>query len=175
MNMRAAIDTHMKRLRLAGAACMLLALAPGLHAQSIDAERYVNAQGIEVIQGRRAAPPATAPAAPAPDAGAALAPAPSAPARAPLVTGNAAQAKPAAFQIGAGEQDARDRERLAILKQEMQAENSALEQKVRILSNAELRSKLDPDQLKRLQETTLEHERNIRALTAEIRRARKEM
>jgi len=95
--------------------------------------------------------------------------------QAPSRTAQAAQARPAAFQIGAGEQGARDRDRLAILQQEMQAENSALEQKVRVLSNAGLRAKLDPEQLKRLQETTLEHERNIRALTSEINRAKGSM
>lgn len=139
------------------------------HAQSIDAERYVNAQGIEVIQGRRAALAA----APAPEAENATVQ--STPARPVLRTEPAAQARPAAFQIGAGEQDARDRDRLAILKQEMHAENSALEQKIRILQSPEMRAKLDPEQLKRLQETTLEHERNIRALTAEINRAKKSM
>jgi len=142
-------------------------ILPGLfgpamvNAQSIDAERYVNAQGVEVIQGRRSAPPVQT--VPGTDGSATPAGAP------------AAGARPAAFQIGAGEQGARDRERLAILKQEMDAENSALEQKVRVLSNAQLRAKLDPEQLKRLQETTLEHERNIRSLTSEINRAKGSM
>jgi len=160
-------DTILKRLPLALAACLALA-APAVHAQSSDAERYINAQGVEVIQGRRAAAPSVA----AP-AGADASPAPAV--QAPSRTAQAAQARPAAFQIGAGEQGARDRDRLAILQQEMQAENSALEQKVRVLSNAGLRAKLDPEQLKRLQETTLEHERNIRALTSEINRAKGSM
>jgi len=157
-------------------------ILPGLfgpamvNAQSIDAERYVNAQGVEVIQGRRSAPPVQT--VPGTDGSATPAGAPAAgvgPSRPAARTGDAAGARPAAFQIGAGEQGARDRERLAILKQEMDAENSALEQKVRILSNAQLRAKLDPEQLKRLQETTLEHERNIRSLTSEINRAKGSM
>jgi len=164
-------DTTMKHLRPALAACLALG-APAVHAQSSDAERYINAQGVEVIQGRRlAAPSVPAPAMATPADGAVPAPAAKPPAR----NAQAAEARPAAFQIGAGEQGARDRERLAILKQEMDAENSALEQKVRILSNAQLRAKLDPEQLKRLQETTLEHERNIRSLTSEINRAKGSM
>lgn len=173
--MTARFEIHFKQLLPRAAACVLLAAPLGLQAQSIDAERYVNAQGVEVIQGRRAAPAAAPAPAPAPAPEADNATVPSTPARPAVRTEPAAQARPAAFQIGAGEQDVRDRDRLAILKQEMQAENSALEQKIRILSNKELRSKLDPEQLKRLQETTLEHERNIRALTAEINRARKSM
>lgn len=169
--MTARIETHLKHFLPRAAACLALAAPLGVQAQSIDAERYVNAQGVEVIQGRRAAP-AAAPA-PAPEAD--NAPVPPTPARPVLRTEPAAQARPAAFQIGAGEQDARDRDRLAILKQEMHAENSALEQKIRILQSPEMRAKLDPEQLKRLQETTLEHERNIRALTVEINRAKKSM
>lgn len=163
-------DTTMKHLRPALAACLVLG-APAVHAQSSDAERYINAQGVEVIQGRRAAAPSVPAAADTASAIPVAAPVPKAPARAAQGAG----ARPPAFQIGAGEQGARDRDRLAILKQEMDAENTALEQKVRILSNAQMRAKLDPEQLKRLQETTLEHERNIRSLTAEINRAKGSM
>jgi hypothetical protein len=57
----------------------------------------------------------------------------------------------------------------------MRSENAALESKIRVLQSPAMRAKLDPEQLKRLQETTLEHEKNIRALTSEINRAKKSM
>lgn len=169
--MRAQSDIHFRPLLLRAASCLALAAPLGVQAQSIDAERYVNAQGVEVIQGRRVTPLAAPASVPEADNAAV----PPTPARPVVRTEPAAQARPAAFQIGAGEQDARDRDRLAILKQEMHAENSALEQKIRILQSPAMRAKLDPEQLKRLQETTLEHERNIRALTTEINRAKKSM
>lgn len=158
------------------AACCVALFAgvtpPCLHAQSVDAPRYVNAQGVEVIQGRRVAPPA--PPAPVAEAGEKPAPAQASAAK-PVARSADAQARPAGYQIAAGEQQQRDRDRLGILNEEMRAENTALESKIRILQNPAMRAKLDPEQLKRLQETTLEHEKNIRALTSEIGRARKSM
>ena len=163
--------------RYLASACAALVsmLAPfGVHAQSADASRYVNAQGVEVIQGRRVAPPA-APRVDAP-ASADEPPQPQATAARPNPrAADAGPAKRAAFQIAAGEQDARDRDRLAILNEEMRSENAALESKIRVLQSPAVRAKLDPEQLKRLQETTLEHEKNIRALTSEINRAKKSM
>jgi hypothetical protein len=149
-----------------------IAAPSGACAQS-DASRYINAQGVEVIQGRRA--PQAAPAAAAADTAAGEAPAQVPAARPKAGPAEAGQARKAAFQIAAGEQDARDRDRLAILNEEMRSENAALESKIRILQSPAMRAKLDPEQLKRLQETTLEHERNIRSLTSEINRAKKSM
>ena len=156
-----------------GAALAALLAAPSLYAQSIDAPRYVNAQGVEVIQGRRAAPPAL----PRMEVQASAddAPAPASAAKSNARSADTGPAKKAAFQIAAGEQDARDRDRLAILNEEMRSENAALESKIRILQSPAMRAKLDPEQLKRLQETTLEHEKNIRSLTSEINRAKKSM
>ena len=161
---------------LAGACAALASLlAPfGVHAQSIDASRYVNAQGVEVIQGRRSAQPA-APQAQAPTSADEAPQQQATPVRPNGRAAEAGPAKKAAFQIAAGEQDARDRDRLAILNEEMRSENAALESKIRVLQSPAMRAKLDPEQLKRLQETTLEHGKNIRALTSEINRAKKSM
>ena len=150
-----------------------IAAHSGACAQSTDASRYINAQGVEVIQGRRAAQ--AAPVAAAADTAAGEAPAQVPATRPKAGPGEAGQARKAAFQIAAGEQDARDRDRLVILNEEMRSENAALESKIRILQSPAMRAKLDPEQLKRLQETTLEHERNIRSLTSEINRAKKSM
>jgi len=153
------------------ACATLLCISPAvLHAQAIDASRYINAQGVEVIQGRRAAKPAPSPGtgsdvgdASGPASGAQAIPKSTLPAR-PMAAG---------YQIAAGEQQQRDRDRLSILEEEMHAENVALESKIRVLQDPAMRAKLDAEQLKRLQETTLAHEKNIRALHSEIARAKK--
>jgi hypothetical protein len=144
---------------------------PALQAQSIDAPRYVNAQGVEVIQGRRA-PSVPVPAVAVGEGGRQGA-APGPTSKTVKMQADAAQARPASYQIGAGEQQQRDRDRRAILEDELRAEHVSLDSKIRVLQSAELRGKLDPDALKRLQETTLDHEKNIRALHAELTRAKK--
>lgn len=156
-------------LHMTGIALFGLA-TPALQAQSIDAPRYVNAQGVEVIQGRRA-PSAPVAAAVGEDGRQGAAPGPTS--KTVKMPADAAQARPASYQIGAGEQQQRDRDRRAILEDELRAEHVSLDSKIRVLQSAELRSKLDSDALKRLQETTLDHEKNIRALHAELTRAKK--
>ena len=156
-------------LHMTGMAVFGLA-TPALQAQSIDAPRYVNAQGVEVIQGRRApSVPVEATVGEDGRQGAA----PGLTSKAVKMQVDAAQARPASYQIGAGEQQQRDRDRRAILEDELRAEHVSLDSKIRVLQSAELRGKLDPDALKRLQETTLDHEKNIRALHAELTRAKK--
>ncbi len=141
-----------------------------LYAQAIDAPRYINAQGVEVIQGRRAAKPG-------PSAGidseGGDASGPVSGAQAIPKRPEPARVMAAGYQIAAGEQQQRDRDRLSILEEEMHAENVALESKIRVLQDPAMRAKLDAEQLKRLQETTLAHEKNIRALHSEIGRAKK--
>lgn len=159
--------------RMAMACATLLCSLPAvLHAQAVDAPRYINAQGVEVIQGRRAARPA-----PAGNLGNESGSDVSSPAGgAQAVPKRAEPARPmaASYQIASGEQQQRDRDRLGILEEEMRAENVALESKIRVLQDPTMRTKLDAEQLKRLQETTLEHEKNIRALHSEIARAKKD-
>ena len=128
-------------------------------AQSTEAARYVNPQGIEVIQARRP---------PAPEAERADK------ASAPKKTGSTAP--PASIdgklQVSAKEQSTRDEDRLAILSQELARESASLENKVKILQTPAMKAKLSEDELKRLQETLLDHEKNMRALNAEISRVR---
>ena len=142
-----------------------------VYAQAIDAPRYINAQGVEVIQGRRAAKPASA-AGPGGESGGDM----SGQASGAQATPNRvepARSMAASYQIAAGEQRQRDRDRLDILAVEMHAENVALESKIRVLHDPAMRAKLEAEQLKRLEATTLEHEKNIRALHSEIARAKK--
>lgn len=152
-------------------ATLLCILPPVAYAQAVDAPRYINAQGVEVIQGRRAAKPA--PAANLGDASGSDVSGPESGVQAMPKKVEPARAMAASYQIAAGEQQQRDRDRLGILEEEMRAENVALESKIRVLQDPTMRAKLDADQLKRLQETTLEHEKNIRALHSEIARAKK--
>lgn len=158
----------MKTILLLGA---LLGIAAGAAAQSTDATRYTNGQGVEIIQNRAAPAPAAAlPAAvpapaPAPAAGGAV------PARA---QGDNAALRTAHFQIPPQEQKARDRDRVDILRQELMKELQDYETKNKVLRTPEMKAGLDPEQLARLQETLQAHERNIRDLNAEITRAVKQ-
>ncbi len=142
---------------------MLCALAPALaSAQTTDATRYTNAQGVEVIQNRPPAPLAATAAAPA------------AVTEKPANTGKpakeAASAHDARFQIAAREQNERDRDRLAILRQELLKEMEDYQTKSRILHSPSMKSSLTEEQLQRLQQTAHAHEQNIRDLNAEINR-----
>lgn len=157
--------------RVAMSCAMLLCISPAfVQAQAIDAPRYVNAQGVEVIQGRRAARLAPTAGIGSEDGDAS---APVSRAQAIPKSAEPARAMVAGYQIAAGEQQQRDRDRLSILEQEMHAEHVALEAKIRVLQDPATRAKLDTEQFKRLQETTLAHEKNIRALHSEIARAKK--
>ncbi|TXF99526.1 hypothetical protein [Massilia arenae] len=157
--------------RVAMSCAMLLCISPAfVQAQAIDAPRYVNAQGVEVIQGRRAARPAPTAGVGSEDGNAS---GPVSRALAIPKSAEPARATAAGYQIAAGEQQQRDRDRLSILEQEMHAENVALESKIRVLQDPAMRAKLDAEQFKRLQETTLAHEKNIRALHSEIARVKK--
>lgn len=110
-----------------------------------EAVRYRDAQGIEIIGGRATLVPAPAPARPAP---------------APL----AQQAASARWQIAPPEQQARDRERLAILRQEMANEMAAID------TSAHSPPARDAESTNRAREQLRRHQQNIRALNAEIRR-----
>ena len=148
---------------------LLLITANNLFAQSIDAQRYVNAQGVEVIQSR-----------PQPK----LEETPSQPSKSTLnIKENINNSKPLTpaqgsqhsssgkLQISTIEQGERDRERLAILNQELMSEVAALQTKSKILHSPTMKAKLSEQELQRLQETTNAHEQNIRALNSEISRA----
>lgn len=146
----------------------LTLLCAGASAQSTEAARYVNPQGIEVIQARR--PPAVEEnrqGADKPTPVSKPAPAGTMAAVAPVV--RLASSK---LQITAQEQRGRDEDRLAILKTELSSESGALDTKLRILGTPAMQAKLTADELKRVQETAADHERNIRALNVEIGRVK---
>lgn len=122
----------------------LALLATGAHGG--EAVRYRDGQGIEMIGGRTTAIPDAVSVPPA------LA---------------ARQAAPLRLQITAHEQQARDRDRLAILRQELDAELAALQENV-----AHSRSLAD-EPLQRSREQLRRHQQNIRDLRAEISRTSK--
>lgn len=141
-------------------------------AQSTEATRYTNNQGVEMIQNRP--PPVPAPAVPVTSQGIvqgreAAGPSPTAP---PVVQGRTAGEVPAVrdarFRVSAQDQKARDQDRVEILRQELTKELGDYEAKNKVLRNPDMKASLSDDQLSRLQETLQAHERNILDLNAEI-------
>ena len=156
----------MKNLLCAGAVVFAL-VPPRTSAQSTEAARYVNPQGIEVIQARQ--PPASL------DQQGADKPAlVSKPAAGAAKNSAVRDTTPSSSKLPATAQGqrVRDDDRLGILRLELANEGNALENKLRILATPAMQSKLAPDELKRLQETVVDHEKNIRSLNAEIERVR---
>jgi hypothetical protein len=151
----------LKRLLIVGA----VAATAAAQAQTTDAARYTNSQGVEIIQNRpppAAALPTTAPAREAPVKPVSV-PQPKVAAENPAV-------RDARFQVSPQDQNARDRDRLNILRQELVKELEGYEAKNKVLRSPTMKAGLDEQQLKRLQETLQAHERNIRDLNAEISR-----
>lgn len=143
----------------------LLALAAGgACCQTTDAARYLNPQGIEVIQPRRQV--AVDDAHPRVEKPGGVVKA------TPAAAASAAASAGGKMQVTAQEQRSRDEDRLAILNAELATESKALETKLRILATPAMQGKLSPDDLKRLQETAVDHEKNIRSLNAEIGRVK---
>lgn len=151
----------MKFLPTTFSAVLLLTGSSSAFCQATDAARYVNAQGIEVIQARRPVTPPE-PVVQAPKAGAVLKNA-----AAPIVANGDSK-----LQVSAKEQRNRDQDRLVILTEELATESKAFENKIKIMQTPAMRSKLSSDELARLQETMVDHEKNMRSLNAEISRAR---
>jgi hypothetical protein len=145
---------------------LLLALAAGsaAAADTISAQRDVDAQGVEVIQNRSPAPAAVTirqlSGATERAASGKLA------AQAP-----AAGVRDARFQVSAGEQAARDLDRVAILEQELNNEMRAVGEITR-LSAALAGSAPGTQDPARVKERMNDHQKNIAALQAELRRAR---
>jgi hypothetical protein len=145
----------------------LMLAAGSLKAQSTDASRYVNSQGVEVIQGRRQTSldrveqPAKANSA-------------SSEASAPVPGTRRQQATDEHFQISAAEQDKRDRDRLAILQQELMSEATDIQTKWKVLNTPSLKATLSDEAAVRLRENIHAHESNLRALNTEISRVQAE-
>ena len=142
--------------------CLLAAslLAATAGAAPIAPARYVDAQGVEVIHNRGAEPAVasgqvTTPAEPP-------APAP----RKPV----AAAAIDARMQVSADAQRARDRDRVAILQQELATEVRALEASFQRAKQA-APDKLSAADSRRVTEEMYAHQQNILSLNSELRRA----
>jgi hypothetical protein len=136
--------------------CCLLGQVLYVQAQQSDATRYRNAQGIEVIQNRGAQVREEPRSPPAASAAAASQP--------------KTVAQEAAFQISAKEQAERDRDRKAILQDELAKEMEAYQTKMRMLQANAVQASLPDDQVVRLKEMAVAHEKNIHALHAELGR-----
>jgi len=154
----------MKKLFVTGAIACAALLAHAARAQSIEAPRYVNGQGIEVIQGRTT--PAAAAAEKKQDA------APRAAQAVRTVDGTAAVADPR-MRVSVTEQRTRDKDRLAILNEELAREMGEYNSKSKILNSPSMRDKLPPAELARVRELAADHEKNIQALMSEIAGVRK--
>lgn len=120
-----------------------------------------------MIQSRRASVPGT-------EAGAPPAPVPAAPAA------QARKVKPdnlmydPKLQVSAAEQARRDRDRVAILQQELDVEARKYEAAFQRAQGGGPDNKPNADDAQRINEELYERQKNIQALTAELRRARSE-
>lgn len=130
-----------RRLR---AAWLPALMSVAVAAHGSEAVRYRDERGIEIIGGRTTAMPA--------------------PVQAPASVPSAERAALARWQIAPHQQQARDRERLAILRQELATEVAAMDAQVRHARGLEA----EPQQ--RAREQLRRHQLNIDALHAEIRR-----
>jgi len=151
----------------------LLGAAGNACAQDAPAQRYIDDQGVEIIQNRSAARPGQA----APLAGRNTARGgvlDAVSGAAPVSVGAGAAADPK-LRIGAREQGARDQEREAILRQELQHETSRYEAATKTLAQAEQAARSQPQVgavLKQLKEVLHAHQQNIESLAAELQRTR---
>jgi hypothetical protein len=60
---------------------------------------------------------------------------------------------------------------MAVLRQELETELALLKNQAATLNDRELRRRAGPDEVKRMEYMEALHQQNIRALTAEMRRA----
>lgn len=137
--------------------------AGGAGAQQAPAQRYMDAQGVEIIQNRGAPRPAM----PEPARGGSVRTAPAAPAA-------LAVADPR-LQVSAAEQSERDLDREAILREELGAETRKFEAATKALVRAEQAARGQPEVgavLKQLEAVLHSHQQNIESITAELQRTR---
>ena len=149
-----------KQLLCAALACLACS-AGAASAQQAPAQRYIDAQGVEIIQNRDAARPVSATAAAQPRAGAV---------RTPAAATAAADPK---LQVSATEQSARDLDRAAILREELAQEMRKFEAASKALVQGEQAARAQPEAgsaLPRLKEILHTHQQNIEAISAELRR-----
>ncbi len=152
------------------AALSLLWCCDGAQAQSLEASRYVNAQGVEMLVSRNSARPAEAAPDNARDAAITPTPAP--------VSGKAPKASPGSAFVSVGlrenhrvsgqDQTVRDADRQRILVQELMTEEQQLELKRRLLRSPRAQTDLTADEQRRINEAIERHESNIRSLQREM-------
>lgn len=128
---------------------------------SISARRFIDAQGVEVIHNRTQAPAAGA-----------VKQITDATERAGSVklAAPAADGRDSRFQVSAREQSARDLDRVAILEQELDKEMRAIAEISRLSAALAGTKPSAPDSV-RIKERMNDHQKNVAALQAELRRA----
>jgi hypothetical protein len=147
---------------LAGA---LLMVCEGSAAQTIEASRYVNAQGVEILVSRSSPKPPEA----------SVAETPVAAARATVVASSKAVAGPdmnadagALRRVTHPQQTSRDEERRRILTRELLTEEQQLDVKRRLLRSPRAQTDLSAQELRRVNEEVQRHEANTKALQHEL-------
>lgn len=150
------------------------------HAQQAPAQRYIDAQGVEIIQNRDAPrPPATggqprATGTRTAGTGGLVSPAAGIAAAAAAMSGSGAEVDPR-LQISPAEQSARDRDRETILREELAQEMRKFEAATKAMVQTEQAARKQPEAgavLKQLKETLHAHQQNIQSITAELQRTR---
>lgn len=135
--------------------------------QASAAKRYTSAQGIEMIQSRGVAMNRLTAASPS-VAGGKL---PTGAARVAPTNLTTSPHGAISVTVPPPEQAARDRDRMAVLKQELAKELASIQNQTTVLSDPELRHKVGTDEVKRMEYMKALHHQNIKALTGEMRRA----
>lgn len=137
----------------------------------IEATRYIDAQGIEVIHNRNAGAGSQV-AKTTEDARVKVGPlvTPVIPSKVRQVASTSAQDP--RMQISAGEQASRDRDRVAILQEELTLEAGKYADAFKRSQDKPEGRKLSAAEIQRINEELYEHQRNIQSLHAELRRAR---
>lgn len=140
---------------------LLFLLGAGAANAQISATRYIDADGVEVIQNRAAAVPvaASAQAAPVPVAFAKKA-------------NKDELLYDSKFHVSAAEQAGRDRDRVAILQHELDTESRKYEAAHKRIQDSAAGNKPSADEAKLMTENLYDHQKNIQTLNAELRRAR---
>jgi hypothetical protein len=153
---------NLSTLLAATAACMLA--ASGASAQNVEAARYRNAQGVEILVNR--APAQDAPAAPTKAPQRQSQPATAAAAIASEIA--AAAPARAAQRVDERVQVQRDEDRQHILLSELLAEGEMLESKRRKLKHPRAAFELSSEELRKLGDEVQRHDANVKALNREL-------
>lgn len=141
---------------------LLFLLGAGAANAQISATRYIDADGVEVIQNRAAAVPVAASA--------------KAPPLAPVAYAKKVNKDEllydSRFNVSAADQAHRDRDRVAILQHELDTESRKYEAAYKRIQDSAAGNNPSADEAKRMTEDLYDHQKNIQTLNAELRRAR---